>query len=188
MRRKTFDVLFETSTGLTAIAKQPCLWRSAFYFTMSVGPFVGVMTNIWFKSYPLDERMVIILALVVILASALAMYGFLLHGIMETFGALAGDALALICLLGYTALPFLILTPAALLGAKLGMEGIPVIISAIGLGLIWMLYLLVKSLEAIYLIDALRASITILFSLLLLYVVFILPFQLGITLLIKTLL
>lgn len=187
MRRKTFDVLFETSTGLTALVKEPCLWRSGYYFTLSVGLFTGVMTNTWFLDYPLGERFVIILATVVILATALAMYGFLLHGIMETFGALAGDPVGLICLLGYTTLPFLLLTPAALLSAKLGVGGVPLMLATIGVGVIWMLYLLIKSLEVVYLIDTLRASVAIIFSLLLLYVVFVLPIQLGLTLLINAL-
>lgn len=185
MRRKTFDVLFETNTGLTAIVKQPCLWRSGYYFTLSVGLFTGVITNTWFLNEPLGERLVIILATVVILATALAMYGFLLHGIMETFGALAGDAVGFICLLGYTTLPFLLLTPVALLSAKMGMTGVPLLLVTLVIGLMWMLYLLVKSIEVVYLIDTLRASVAIIFSLLLLYVVFLLPIQLGITLLIN---
>lgn len=188
MRRKTFDVLFETSTGLTALVKQPCLWRSGYYFTLSIGLFTGVVTNTWFLDHYIGERIAIILATVVILATALAMYGFLLHGIMETFGALAGDPVGLICLLGYTTLPFLLLTPVALLSAKLGVEGIPLLLIAIGVGLLWMLYLLVKSLEVVYLIDTLRASVAIVFSILLLYVVFLLPIQLGLTVLINALL
>jgi len=188
VRRKTFDVLFETSTGLTALVKQPCLWRSGYYFTLSIGFFTGVVTNTWFLDYTLGERFAIILATIVILAAALAMYGFLLHGIMETFGALAGDPVGLICLLGYTTLPFLILTPAALLSAKLGIGGVPLLLVTVAIGLMWMLYLLIKSLEVVYLIDVLRASVTIIFSLLLLYVVFLLPIQLGLTLLLKAML
>ena len=49
-----------------------------------------------------------IICTVLIAATALSIYGFLIHGIMETFGALAGDPLGLICLLGYTTLPFLL--------------------------------------------------------------------------------
>ncbi|MDO4177695.1 MAG: hypothetical protein Q4D21_00760 [Phascolarctobacterium sp.] len=188
MRRKTFDVLFETSTGLTALVKQPCLWRSGFYFTLSVGFFTGVITNTWFIHHSLGERFAIILATVIILGAALSLYGFLLHGIMETFGALAGDPVGLICLLGYTTLPFLLLTPAALLSAKLGVGGLPLMFVTVGIGLIWMLYLLIKSLEVVYLIDVLRASVTILFSLLLLYIVFLLPIQLGLTILINAVL
>ena len=108
MRRKTFDVLFDTSAGMAVLTKQPCLWRSAFYFTLSVGFFTGVTTNCWLLEQELAVRLAIIIAVVLIAATALTLYGFLLHGIMETFGALAGDPVALICLLGYTTLPFLL--------------------------------------------------------------------------------
>lgn len=97
MRRKTFDVLFEPGAGMAAIAKQPSLWRSAFYFTLSFS-FFGVATNCWLLDSPLDVRFGIIIATVLIAGTALTLYGFLLHGIMETFGALAGDPVGLICL------------------------------------------------------------------------------------------
>lgn len=105
MRRKTFEVLFEPGAGMAAIAKQPSLWRSAFYFTLSFS-FFGVATNCWLLDSPLEVRFGIIIATVLIAGTALTLYGFLLHGIMETFGALAGDPVGLICLLGYTTLPF----------------------------------------------------------------------------------
>ncbi|MBQ2134933.1 MAG: hypothetical protein II203_04425, partial [Phascolarctobacterium sp.] len=110
MRRKTFDVLFETRAGMTDLVKQPCLWRSGFYYTLSVGLFTGVVSNSWLIHEPLEVRFAIVAALNIILGAALSMYGFLLHGILETFGALAGDAKGLVCLLGYTTLPFLVLT------------------------------------------------------------------------------
>lgn len=187
MRRKTFDVLFDTSAGMAVLVKQPCLWRSAFYFTLSVGFFTGVTTNCWLLEQELAVRFAIIIAVVVIAATALALYGFLLHGIMETFGALAGDPVALICLLGYTTLPFLVLTPGALLAGKLGLGGLPLLGVLLLAGCVWMLYLLVRALEAVYLIDYVRAGVTLLFSLLLLYIVFILPWQLGFTLLLRNL-
>ena len=90
MRRKTFDVLFDTSAGMAVLTKQPCLWRSAFYFTLSVGFFTGVTTNCWLLEQELAVRFAIIIAVVIITATALTLYGFLLHGIMETFGTLAG--------------------------------------------------------------------------------------------------
>lgn len=187
MRRKTFDVLFDTSAGMAVLTKQPCLWRSAFYFTLSVGFFTGVTTNCWLLEQELAVRFAIIIAVVVVAATALALYGFLLHGIMETFGALAGDPVALICLLGYTALPFLVLTPGALLAGKLGLGGLPLLGALVLVGCVWMLYLLVRALEAVYLIDYVRAGVALLFSLLLLYIVFILPWQLGFTLLLRNL-
>ena len=45
MRRKTFDVLFSTRDGMEMLVKEKCLWRSLWYFTMSVGLFCGVITN-----------------------------------------------------------------------------------------------------------------------------------------------
>lgn len=185
MRRKTFDVLFDPGAGMAALVKQPCIWRSAFYFTLSVGFFTGVATNCWLIEQPLEVRFAIILATVLVAATALSLYGFLLHGIMETLGALAGDPVGLICLLGYTTLPFLLLTPGALLAGKLGLNGLPLLGALFLIGCLWMLYLLVRSLEAVYLVDAFRAGITVLFSLLLLYIVFILPWQLGFLLLLR---
>ena len=185
MRRKTFDVLFDPGAGMAALVKQPCIWRSAFYFTLSVGFFTGVATNCWLIEQPLGVRFAIIIAVVLVAATALSLYGFLLHGIMETLGALAGDPVGLICLLGYTTLPFLLLTPGALLAGKLGLNGLPLLGSLFLVGCLWMLYLLVRSLEAVYLVDAFRAGVTVLFSLLLLYIVFVLPWQLGIMLLLR---
>ena len=98
---------------------------------------------------------------------------------METFGALAGDPVGLICLLGYTTLPFLLLTPGALLAGKMGWGGLPLLGGIFLVGCLWMLYLLVRSLEAVYLVDCLRAAVTLLFSLLLLYIVFVLPWQIA---------
>lgn len=185
MRRKTFDVLFDPGAGMAALVKQPCIWRSAFYFTLSVGFFTGVATNCWLIEQPLEVRFAIIIAVVLVAATALSLYGFLLHGIMETLGALAGDPVGLICLLGYTTLPFLLLTPGALLAGKLGLNGLPLLGVLFLVGCLWMLYLLVRSLEAVYLVDAFRAGVTVLFSLLLLYIVFVLPWQLGIMLLLR---
>ena len=100
-----------------------------------------------------------------------------LHGILCTMGALAGDAVGLICLLGYTTLPFLMLTPVALLSTKLSFTGILVLAAAILAGLLWMVYLLVRSLQSVYLIDFKRALATVLFSFLLIYTALVLPFQ-----------
>lgn len=178
MRRKTFDVLFDTKAGMTLLVKRPCLWRSGWYFTMSTGFFTGVATNVWLLEQPLEVRFAIIIASVIILGTALTLYGFLLHGILETFGAVSGDPKGLICLLGYTALPFLVLTPVSLLAGKLGLAGLVLLGGLIVVGSCWMLYLLMRSLEVVYLIDFKRAAATVLFSLLLLYIVFVLPLQL----------
>lgn len=187
MRRKTYDVLFEPSVGMTALVKQPCLWRSGFYFVLSIGFFMGVVTNCWLIEQTLQVRLAIIAAAIIISATALTLYGFLLHGIMETFGALAGDPVGLICLLGYTTLPFLILTPAALLAGKMGWGGLVFLGVVFLIGFVWMLYLLVRTLEVVYLIDFMRASVTVLFSLLLLYIVMVLPWQIGCSMLLRSL-
>lgn len=186
MRRKTYDVLFEPSVGMTALVKQPCLWRSGFYFALSIGFFTGVVTNCWLIEQTLQVRLAIIAAAIIISTTAMTLYGFLLHGIMETFGALAGDPVGLICLLGYTALPFLILTPAALLAGKMGWGGLTLLGLVFIAGFIWMLYLLVHTLQVVYLIDFMRASIVVLFSLLLLYIVLLLPWQLGFNMLLRS--
>ena len=72
MRRKTFDVLFEPSTGMAVLVKQPCLWRSAFYFTLSVGFFTGVITNSWLIEQSLQIRFAIIICTVLIAATELS--------------------------------------------------------------------------------------------------------------------
>ena len=183
MRRKIYDVLFQTKTGMTDLVKQPSLWRSGFYFTLSVGLFSGVITNTWLIELPITMRLATVLATIIISGVALALYGFLLHGILETVGALAGDARILICLLGYTALPFLILAPVALLAGKMGLGGLVLLAGIWLLGLVWMLYLLIRSLEVTYIIDFKRSASIILFSLLLLYIAFVLPWRIGISLL-----
>lgn len=187
MRRKTYEVLFEPSTGMTALVKQPCLWRSGFYFALSVGFFSGVVTNCWLIEQTLQVRFAIIAATIIICATALTLYGFLLHGIMETFGALAGDPVGLICLLGYTTLPFLVLTPAALLAGKMGLGGLVFLGVVFLIGFLWMLYLLIRTLEVVYLIDFMRAAVTVVFSLLLLYIVLVLPWRFGFSMLMRSL-
>ena len=116
-------------------------------------------------------------AAVSIAGVVLSMYGFLLHGILETLGAMAGDAVGLICLLGYTTLPFLVMTPVALLGTKLGLPGMLVVVGACITAKLWMLYLLIRALQVVYLIDFKRSLATVAFSLLLLYIAFVLPLQ-----------
>lgn len=177
MMHNTFDVLFYPGAGMAELVKKTCLWRSAVYFIMSVGFFSGVGTNSLLSEESLQLRFALIAAVVVICAAALALYGFLLHGIMETLGALAGDSLRLICLLGYTALPFLVLTPCALLAGKMGGVGVILYILLLAAGVLWMMYLLICSLEAVYLVDFTRALVVTLFSILLMYVVFILPWN-----------
>lgn len=177
MRRKTFDVLFATHDGMEDLVKEPCLWRSLWYFTLSIGLFSGVITNQIFLAEPLNVRLGIIAVVLVISGVCLSLYGFLLHGILCTMGALAGDAVRLICLLGYTTLPFLIFTPVALMGVKMSFDGILIVIGTIVIAFSWMQYLFVRSIQSVYLIDFKRALATVIFSLMLLYTAMILPFQ-----------
>lgn len=92
MRRKTFDVLFETRDGMRLLVQERCMWRSLWYFALSVGLFSGVVTNQLFLDQTLSVRFAVIAAAVSIAGVVLSMYGFLLHGILETLGAMAGDA------------------------------------------------------------------------------------------------
>lgn len=159
------------------LVKERCMWRSLWYFTLSVGLFSGVVTNQLFLDQALSVRFAVIAAAVSIAGVVLSMYGFLLHGILETLGAMAGDAVGLICLLGYTTLPFLVMAPVALLGTKLGLPGILVVVGACITAKLWMLYLLIRALQVVYLIDFKRSLATVAFSLLLLYIAFVLPLQ-----------
>lgn len=159
------------------------LFGAVLFISLSASAFFGVATNCWLLDSPLEVRFGIIIATVLIAGTALTLYGFLLHGIMETFGALAGDPVGLICLLGYTTLPFLLLTPGALLAGRMGLNGLPLLGVLFLIGCLWMLYLLVRSLEAVYLVDAFRAGVTVVFSLFLLYIVFVLPWQVCLMLL-----
>lgn len=133
--------------------------------------------SVVFRSDALSVRFAVIAAAVSIAGVVLSMYGFLLHGILETLGAMAGDAVGLICLLGYTTLPFLVMTPVALLGTKLGLPGMLVVVGACITAKLWMLYLLIRALQVVYLIDFKRSLATVAFSLLLLYIAFVLPLQ-----------
>lgn len=76
MRRKTFDVLFSTRDGMEMLVKEKCLWRSLWYFAMSVGLFCGVITNQLFLEQPLTVRFGIIAVVLVITGVSLSMYGF----------------------------------------------------------------------------------------------------------------
>ena len=155
MRRKTFDVLFETRDGMRLLVQERCMWRSLWYFALSVGLFSGVVTNQLFLDQALSVRFAVIAAAV----------------------SIAGDAVGLICLLGYTTLPFLVMTPVALLGTKLGLPGMLVVVGACITAKLWMLYLLIRALQVVYLIDFKRSLATVAFSLLLLYIAFVLPLQ-----------
>jgi hypothetical protein len=40
MRRKTFNVLFETKNEMDILGKEHCMWRSLWYFVLSLGFFI----------------------------------------------------------------------------------------------------------------------------------------------------
>lgn len=69
------------------------------------------------------------------------------------------------------------MTPVALLGTKLGLPGMLVVVGACITAKMWMLYLLIRALQVVYLIDFKRSLATVAFSLLLLYIAFVLPLQ-----------
>ena len=173
MRRKTYDVLFETRDGMRLLVQERCMWRSLWYFTLSVGLFCGVVTNQLFLEQALSVRFAIIAAAVSIVGVILSMYGFLLHGILEPRGAMGGEAVGLICLLGYTTLPFLVMTPVALLGTTLGLPGVLVVVGACVVAKLWMLYLLIRALQVVYLIDFKRSLATVAFSVLVRFLAFV---------------
>ena len=77
MRRKTFDVLFETRDGMRLLVQERCMWRSLWYFALSVGLFSGVVTNQLFLDQALSVRFAVIAAAVSIAGVVLSMYGFL---------------------------------------------------------------------------------------------------------------
>lgn len=64
MRRKTFDVLFETRDGMRLLVQERCMWRSLWYFALSVGLFSGVVTNQLFLDQALSVRFAVIAAAV----------------------------------------------------------------------------------------------------------------------------
>lgn len=182
MRKESFSVLFETKSGMADLVTKPCMWRSALYFVASMGLYTGVVTNTWLLQQPLEMRAAVVLSTILFLIIGLFLYAMLLHGILETFGALAGDAKALICIMGYTALPFLALTPVALLAGRLGFGGLPLLAITTLVGIVWMNYLLVRALEVVYIISVWQALGVILFSLLVLYVFVTWPIRIGVTL------
>jgi hypothetical protein len=182
MRRKTFNVLFETKDEMAILGKEHCMWRSLWYFVLSLGLFCGVVSNYVLSAQTLVVRFAVVAAILIVLALLLAMYGFLLHGILETVGATSGNPVSLICLLGYTVLPFMVLTPVAFLSTKYGFTGILIFGATFAAGMLWMLYLLMRALEAVYIIDFIRAFAVVCFSVLMLGIVFVMPVCLAVKL------
>ena len=82
MRRKTFDVLFETRDGMRLLVQERCMWRSLWYFALSVGLFSGVVTNQLFLDQALSVRFSVIAAAVYISGVVFWLFCFFLHGIL----------------------------------------------------------------------------------------------------------
>jgi len=182
LRLENDSLLFNTKAKMTELVDKPRFWLSALCFIVSIGLFTGVVTNTWLIRQSLEIRGAIVLSIVVFFALMLFLYAMLLHGILETFGALAGSARALVCVLGYTVLPFLVFTPVALLAGRLGFGGLPVLIFTFFLAFAWMNYLLIRALEIVYIISVWQALAAVLFSLILLYVFLTWPIRIGINL------
>ncbi|MEA5091685.1 hypothetical protein SDC9_40083 [bioreactor metagenome] len=175
MRRKSFDVLFETKTGMAELALNPTLWRSLFYFTISLGSFIGVCTNVIFSQQTLGIRFAVLVGILVIKAVGMTVFGCFLHGLIDAFGGGAGNVRGLLCILGFTALPFLVLTPAALLGVKLGGLWLLLLPLVMVFGGIWCVYLIIRAVEAVYLINFGRAAAIVVFGFSLWLIIFLVP-------------
>lgn len=76
MRRKTFDVLFETRDGMRLLVQERCMWRSLWYFALSVGLFSGVVTNQLFLDQALSVRFAVIAAVFPLPASFVDVWFF----------------------------------------------------------------------------------------------------------------
>ena len=179
MRRKTFDVLFEPKQAMAELVKKPTMWRSLFYFVISAGAFTGVITNVIFADQTLAVRLAILAGLLLVKIVSLACYGCFLHGLSDICGAPGGDIRSFLCILGFTALPYLVLTPLALLGVRFGGVWLLLIPIASLLGLIWWFFLVARALQVVYLINFFRAAAIVAFSLFLLIIIMTMPFYLG---------
>jgi len=180
MRRKSYDVLFEPKLGMAELVKKPTMWRSLFYFVISAGAFIGVVTNVLFADQSLAVRFGILLGLLLVKIVVLVSYACFLHGLSDVCGAPGGDIRSFLCILGFTALPYLALTPIALLGAKLGGPWLLLIPAASAVGAVWWFFLVTRALQVVYLVSFLRAAATVAFSFLLLIVAVGMPFYLTV--------
>ena len=175
MRRKSFDVLFATKAGMAELSLNPTMWRSLFYFTISAGAYIGVCTNIIFAQQVLGVRFAILLGIIVTKIVGLAIFGCFLHGLIDACGGGSGNVRGLLCILGFAALPFLVLTPVALLGVKLGGMWLLLLPMTWFFGGLWCIYLVVRAVEAVYLINFGRAAAIVLFGFFLWMLVFLVP-------------
>lgn len=179
MRRKSFDVLFEPKQGMAELAKNPTMWRSLFYFVISAGAFSGVITNVLFADQSLAIRFAVLIGLLLVKLVALTCYGCFLHGLSDICGAPGGDIRSFLCILGFTTLPYLVLTPVALLAVRFGGFWLLLLPLAGIAGLLWWFFLVVRALQVVYLINFFRAAAIVAFSLFLLMIIMFMPFYLG---------
>ncbi len=180
MRRKSFDVLFATKSGMGWLAQHPTLWRSLFYFVISEGTFFGICSNVVFASQELPLRFAILVGLLLAKLILIVVFGCFLHGLIDACGGGSGNVRGLLCIMGFTSLPFLVLAPLALLAMRLGGWYYLVLPIACGLGYGWSTYLLIRAVEAVYLLDLLRALAVVAFSIILWSLMLALPWYLGI--------
>ena len=90
---------------------------------------------------PLAVRFAVLAGILTVKIVALACYGCFLHGLSDICGAPGGDIRSFLCILGFTALPYLVLTPVALLGVRFGGLWLSLIPAAALAGLVWWFFL-----------------------------------------------
>ena len=178
MRRKVFDLLFEPQQKMTELTTVSSLWRSLFYFVLSMGIYLGVIINVALAETTLAVRGGIISGSMVALLTALIVYGCFLHGLSDACGSPGGDIIALFNLLGYAALPYLVATPFALLAVKFGGGFLLILLLAGFIAFLWSLYLIMRAVQAVYLLTFLKACLIVGFSILLLATIIIWPIYL----------
>lgn len=175
MRRKSFDVLFDTKTGMTWLAEHPTMWRSLFYFVISTGAFIGVCTNVFFSQEYLGVRFAILVGILLVNLLGLIIFGCFLHGLIDLCGGGSGNVRGFLCILGFTTLPYLVFTPLALLAVRLGGLGLLSLPVTALAAFLWSLYLMMRAVEAVYLLDFKRSAIVVFFAFLLWLVILLLP-------------
>ncbi len=164
MRRKTYMVLFEPQEAMMEIANHPTLWRSFCYMFIGIGAFLGVAVNYMFPEQYISVRLAMVLGLLVIKIVGLGIFACFLHGLIDAYGDNGGNICGLLSLVGFTTLPFLVFTPFLLLSLRMGgwsLLGIPFTVMA---AYFWMVYLLTRAVEAVYLISYSRAVGIVLFA------------------------
>ena len=162
------------------LAQHPTLWRSLFYFIISMGAFVGVCTNIAFADQYLWVRFGILLGVLLAHLLVLIAFGCSLHGLIDACGGGSGNVRGLLCIMGFTTLPFLVLTPLALMAMRLGGLAVLVLPAACLIGYVWCVYLLMRAVEAVYLLNFGQSFVVVIFALLLWALMLGLPLYLGV--------